>query len=121
MLNLTQLQEILSEIISLAKHAGVQDNSVLSQNTLAVMPNGLNWLFLRPNTAQTGVGVNPPYSNHHTAPKGVLVRFPLMVWLILQNKPFGEYVKRLLMLPRVRPHRPFMGKLLKTTLGAFQC
>lgn len=121
MLNLSKLQAILNEIISLATPAKSRDNKILSQNELAVTPNGLNWLFLRPNTAQTGVGVNPPYTDHHTAPKGVLVRFPLMVWLILQNKPIGEYAKRLLIQPRVRPHRPFMGFLLKNELGAFPC
>ncbi|MDO4896297.1 MAG: hypothetical protein Q3971_02945 [Moraxella sp.] len=63
----------------------------------------------------------PPYTDHHTAPHGVLVRFPLMVWLILQNKPFGEYVKRFLVRPRVRPHRPNTGFSTQNLKGAFPC
>ena len=111
-----QVKFFISEILSLAKNAGVKYDEPLSQNTIAVTPNGLNWLFLRPNTAK-GAGVSPSYTQ--SLPAKLLADFrPFMVWLILQNKPVGEYVKRLLLLPRVRPHRPFMGKLLKTTIGA---
>ncbi|MFA9487189.1 MULTISPECIES: hypothetical protein [unclassified Moraxella] len=107
-----QVKCFISEILSLAKIAGVKYDERLSQNELAVTPNGLHWLFLRPNTAK-GAGVNPSYIGNVNT-----LYFPFMVWLILQNKPVGEYVKRLLIQPRVRPHRPFMGKLLKTELGA---
>ncbi|WP_432480702.1 hypothetical protein [Moraxella sp. ZY200743] len=103
--------------ISPDKIAGVKYDERLSQNLLAVTPNGLHWLFLRPNTAKAGIGVsvNPSYTQ--TLP--MLANFrPFMVWLILQNKPVGEYVKRSLVRPRVRPHRPLLGKLLKTLLGA---
>ncbi|NSM10993.1 hypothetical protein G5C01_06440 [Moraxella bovoculi] len=109
-------QEFIKNI-SLAKNAGVKYDEPLSQNELAVTPNGLNWLFLRPNTAKAGIGVSVSPSYMQTLP--MLANFrPFMVWLILQNKPFGEYVKRLLIQPRVRPHRPFMGFLLKIELGA---
>ena len=108
----------MNKIISLDKITEIRQNGVLSQKLTAVTPSGLDWLFLRPNTAQHGIGsgVNPPYTGYHTAKSG-LVRFPLMVWLILQNKPLGEYVKRLLFQPR---HHPFMGNLLKTEIGVFQ-
>ncbi|WP_063514386.1 hypothetical protein [Moraxella ovis] len=111
------LKQELIKNISLAKNAGVKYDELLSQNLLAVTPNGLNWLFLRPNTAKAGIGVSVSPSYTQTLP--MLANFrPFMVWLILQNKPVGEYVKRFLVRPRVRPHRPFMGKLLKTLLGA---
>lgn len=118
MLNLIHLQSQMREKLSFAKTAILNNNGVLSQNELAVTPNGLNWLFLRPNVAQsgTGAGVNPSYMDLATSK-----RFPLMVWLILQNKPIGEYVKRLLIQPRVRPHHPITGYQLKTELGAFLC
>lgn len=120
-MNKIQCKLKLSEVISFDKITEMRQNGVLSQNEIAVTPSGLDWLFLRPNTAQHGIGlgVNLPYTDHHTAKSG-LVRCPLMVWLILQNKPLGEYVKRLLFQPRVRPHRPFMGNLLKTEIGVFQ-
>lgn len=108
----------ISENISLATPTKSRDNKNLSQNELAVMPNGLNWLFycLQSNKDKA----IPPYTDHHTA-KGVLVRLPFMVWLILQNKPFGEYVKRLLLIPRVRPHRPNTGFSTQNLTGAFPC
>lgn len=109
--------EILAnrEFISLAKVAGVKYDERLSQNYKAVTPNGLNWLFLRPNTATSGIvaGVNPSYTGNVFT-----LYFPFMVWLILQNKPVGEYVKRYLCKPRVRPHRPFLGLLTQNYKGA---
>ena len=118
MLNLIHLQSQMREKLSFAKTTILNNNGVLSQNAKAVTPNGLNWLFLRLNVAQsgTGAGVNPSYIDLATSK-----RFPLMVWLILQNKPIGEYVKRLLLQPRVRPHRPNLGLLLKIAKGAFLC
>lgn len=111
------LKQELIKNISLAKNAGVKYDEPLSQKLKAVTPNGLNWLFLRPNTAKAGIGVSVSPSYMQTLP--MLANFrPFMVWLILQNKPVGEYVKRFLLVPRVRPHRPFMGKLLKNLKGA---
>lgn len=107
-MNEIQCKSKLSEIISLATPAKSTHNGVLSQKLKAVMPNGLNWLFLRPNT-----GVNPSYTGNV-----VTLYFPFMVWLILQNKPVGEYVKRYLCKPRVRPHRPFLGLLTQNYKGA---
>ena len=111
-MNKIQFKAIFDENISLAKSVSVEYDKNLSQKQIAVMPNGLNWLFLRPNTAK-GAGVNPSYTGNVFT-----LHLPVMVWLILQNKPVGEYVKRLLFVPRVRPHRPFMGKLLKNQIGA---
>ncbi|MCL1623657.1 hypothetical protein M2R47_05310 [Moraxella sp. Tifton1] len=110
-MNIISVKEYLSEIISLDKINEMLQNSVLSQNLLAVTPNGLNWLFYCSNSDDLAI---PPYN--HTAQS---VRFPFMVWLILQNKPIGEYVKRLLTEPRVRPHHPNLGFLLNKLLGAF--
>lgn len=104
------LKSHFSEIISLAKNAGVKYDELLSQNLYSGSPYRQNWLFLRPNK---GAGVNPSYIGNVFT-----LYFPFMVWLIVQNKPIGEYVQRLLYRPRVRPHRPFMGKLLKTCIGA---
>lgn len=107
------LKQELIKNISLAKNAGVKYDEPLSQKLKAVTPNGLNWLFLRPNTA-TGAGVNPSYTGNVFT-----LYFPFMVWLIVQNKPIGEYVQRFLLVPRVRPHRPLLGKLLKNLKGVF--
>lgn len=104
-MNILHLKHLGSENISLHKPQPNSDNGVLSQKQKAVTPNCLNWLFLRLNTAK-GVGVNPSYINYAQR-----VDYPFMVWLILQNKPIGEYVKRLLFVPRVKPHRPFLGCL----------
>lgn len=111
------LKQELIKNISLVKNAGVKYDELLSQNLYSGSPYRQNWLFLRPNTAKagTGAGVSPSYTQHLP----MLANFrPFMVWLIVQNKPIGEYVQRLLYRPRVRPHRPFMGKLLKTCIGA---
>ncbi|MDO4427131.1 MAG: hypothetical protein Q4B88_03285 [Moraxella sp.] len=53
MLNLTKLQTILNEIISLATPAKSTHNGILSQKLTAVMPNGLNWLFFTPKHRPT--------------------------------------------------------------------
>lgn len=111
------LKQELIKNISLAKNAGVKYDEPLSQNAKAVTPNGLNWLFLRPNTAKAGIGISVSPSYTQTLP--MLANFrPFMVWLILQNKPIGEYVKRFLLQPRVRPHRPFLGLLTQNAKGA---
>ena len=111
----------MNKIISLDKITEIRQNGVLSQKLTAVTPSGLDWLFLRPNTAQHGIGsgVNSPYTGYHTTKSG-LVRFPLMVWLILQNKPLGEYVKRFLVIPRVRPHHTITGFSTQNLQGVFQ-
>lgn len=120
-MNKIQCKSKVSEIISLDKITEIRQNGVLSQKLTAVTPSGLDWLFLRPNTAQHGIGsgVNSPYTGYHTTKSG-LVRFPLMVWLILQNKPLGEYVKRFLVIPRVRPHHPITGFSTQNLQGVFQ-
>ncbi|AWY20063.1 hypothetical protein [Moraxella bovis] len=105
-MNEIQCKSKVSEIISLDKIDEIRQNGVLSQKLTAVMPNGLNWLFYCPKHRAI-----PPYTGFS--------RLPVMVWLILQNKPIGEYVKRLLLTPRVRPHRPFTGNLLKNLTGVF--
>ena len=112
-LNTIQSNHIPNENISLHKPQPNSDNGVLSQKQKAVTPNCLNWLFLRLNTVK-GAGVNPSYINYAQR-----VDYPFMVWLILQNKPIGEYVKRLLFVPRVKPHRPFLGCLTQKTKGVF--
>ncbi|RKW41837.1 MAG: hypothetical protein D8B60_05920 [Moraxella sp.] len=112
-MNILHLKHLGSENISLHKPQPNGDNGVLSQILLAVTPNCLNWLFLRLNTTK-GAGANPSYINYAQR-----VDYPFMVWLILQNKPIGEYVKRLLFVPRVKPHRPFLGCLTQKTKGVF--
>ena len=116
-MSFTQLKDKQHEKISVDKLFKVFNNAFLSQNLQAVTPNCPNWLFLRPDTATHGenAGVNPSYTDHAQS-----VRYPFMVWLILQNKPVGEYVERLLVRPRVRPHRPILGYLLKILQGAFK-
>lgn len=114
MLNIIHYQGKLDENLSLAMHAKSGNNGSLSQEQKAVTPNGLNWLFYCPKCANP-LAI-PPYN--HFATTGNL---PLMVWLILQNKPFGEYAKRLLFVPRVRPRHPIIGFLLKNQKGAFPC
>lgn len=98
------------EKISFAISAMSGNNGILSK-TKAVSPNCQNWLFLRPNTA----GVNPSYKDfvqtkHLSSYDGVTP----------QNKPFGEYVGRCLLLPRVNPITLF-GRFSQTqkTKGAF--
>ena len=98
---------------SFDKVVRVADNSRLSQNLQAVTPNCSNWLFYClhgdfPHTANTSF-IDFVFAKC----------LSFMVWLILQNKPTGEYVERLLVRPRVRPHRPITGYLLKTLQGVF--
>ncbi|MGP1606838.1 MAG: hypothetical protein ACTTGU_01605 [Moraxella sp.] len=112
-MNILHLKHLGSENISLHKPQPNSDNGVLSQKQKAVTPNCLNWLFLRLNTVK-GAGVNPSYINYAQR-----VDYPFMVWLILQNKPIGKYVKRLLFVPRVKPHHPFLGCLTQKTKGVF--
>lgn len=100
----------ISEIISLVKCAGVIDNDALSQNVKAVTPNRQNWLFYCSNNLS--YLTIPPYTG--------IFCLSFMVWLILQNKPFGEYAKRYLLQPRVRPHRPFLGLLTQNVKGVFK-
>lgn len=91
--------QLYNENKSLDKQVDATNNGVLSQKLIAVTPNCSNWLFLRPNTAQsgTGAGVNPSYicftSTKPSSYDGV----------ILQNKPIGEYAERFLLVPRVDP------------------
>lgn len=111
MLNIIHHQGKFDEKLSIAKVIMTGYYEFLTQKQIAVTPNGLNWLFYCPKHR-----VIPPYN--HFATTGNL---PLMVWLILQNKPIGEYAKRLLFVPRVRPYHPIIGFLLKNQIGAFLC
>lgn len=99
MLNCIQQKSKNTEKISLPKClscvAGVGNNGVLSQKVKAVQPNRQSLAFLLPKTRQF-----LPYTG--------FLRLSFMVWLILQNKPIGEYAKRLLLLPRVRPNHPIV-------------
>ncbi len=88
------------EKISFAINAMSGNNGILSK-VKAVSPNCQNWLFLRPNTATNGIGagVNPSYKGF--VPTKYLSSYD---GVTPQNKPsFGEYVGRLLLLPRVNP------------------
>lgn len=87
---------LMSEFFSLVLLVKIIENLILSQNSKAVKPNRQIMAFFMPNTRQF-----LPYT-------GFLCLF-FMVWLILQNKPFGEYVERLLLRPRVRPNHPILG------------
>ena len=64
----------MNEIISLDKITEIRQNGVLSQKLTAVTPSGLDWLFFFFFTAQhaIGSGVNPPYTDHHTAKSGLV-------------------------------------------------
>lgn len=99
---------IISKIM-LDSQVNNADNGILSK-VKAVSPNCQNWLFLRPNA-----GVNPSYKDfvqtkHLSSYDGVTP----------QNKPFGEYVGRCLLLPRVNPITLF-GRFSQTqkVKGAF--
>lgn len=105
------------EKISFAIDVMNGDNGYLSQNEIAVSPNCQKWLFLRSNTATSGIGagVNPSYKDfvqtkHLSSYDGVTP----------QNKPFGEYVGRYLFQPRVNPITLF-GRFSQTQneIGAF--
>lgn len=104
MLNIIHHQGKFDEKLSIDTPAKSGNNGILTQNLQAVTPNGLNWLFYCLSYTLNPVDLRP-----------------FMLWLILQNKPIGEYAKRLLVRPRVRPQRPFMGYLLKTLQGASLC
>lgn len=115
-MNIIQHKPINHEKISFAINGASGDNGILSK-VKAVSPNCQNWLFLRPNTATNGIGagVNPSYKDfvptkHLSSYDGVTP----------QNKPFGEYVGRLLLLPRVNPITLF-GRFSQTqkVKGAF--
>ncbi|UNU73650.1 hypothetical protein LU293_01690 [Moraxella nasovis] len=105
-MNIIQKTTAKREFISLAKINECLQNSVLSQKCKAVR-----------HTAQTGFFI--AYSQGKPTISNAFWCYSLMVWLILQNKPFGEYVERLLYIPRVRPHHPFAGLLLKNCKGAY--
>ncbi|WP_019520172.1 hypothetical protein [Faucicola boevrei] len=91
---------LMSEFFSLVKVAGVKDNSFLSK-LHSGSPNRHILAFFTPITGQF-----LPYTG--------FLRLFFMVWLILQNKPLGEYVERLLCKPRVRPNHPILGNFSLT-------
>lgn len=63
--------------------------------------------------------VNPTISQHSQGNTIISHDYVRIDGLILQNKPFGEYVERLLIVPRVRPITlNNLGYLLKNLLGA---
>lgn len=93
----------------LATGASKCDNDCTLKICKAVTPNGSNWLFYCLKSM-----ANPTYTLNP-----LLDLRPFMLWLIPQNKALAEYVERLLYKPRVRPQRPFMGKLLKICKGVF--
>lgn len=103
------------EKISFAIQFVSGNNGILSK-TKAVSPNCQNWLFLRSNTATSGIGagVNPSYAHF------VNTKSSSYDGVTPQNKPFGEYVGRCLLLPRVNPITLF-GRFSQTqkTKGAF--
>lgn len=93
------------------------DNGILSKTNSDYANIAKTWLFLRPNTATSGIGagVNPSYKDfvqtkHLSYYDGVTP----------QNKPFGEYVGRFLLVPRVNPITLF-GRFSQTQklIGAF--
>lgn len=87
---------LISEFFSLDNLGKIANNAILSQNSKAVKPNRQTVAFFMPI-----IGQFLPYTG--------FLRLFFMVWLILQNKPFGEYVERLLLRPRVRPNHPILG------------
>lgn len=105
--------QLYNENKSLDKQVDATNNGVLSQNCKAVTPNCSNWLFYCLNGDNPHTGI--------TSYMGFVFTkyFPFMVWLILQNKPIGEYVERLLYKPRVRPHRPIIRVLTQNCKGVF--
>lgn len=87
-----------------------------SQNVKAVKPNRQNWLFYCPKSDKDKA--SPIIYAKFITNNKINLR-PFMVWLILQNKPVGEYAKRYLLQPRVRPHRPSLGLLTQNVKGVF--
>ena len=98
---------------SLDKQVDATNNGILSQKHIAVTPNCSNWLFYCLNGDNPHAGITSYIDFVFTK------CLSFMVWLILQNKPIGEYVERFLYVPRVRPHRPMTGYLLKNHIGVF--
>lgn len=105
------------EKISFAISAMSGNNGILSKTNSDYANIAKNWLFLRSNTATSGIGagVNPSYKDfvqtkHPSSYDGVTP----------QNKPFGEYVGRFLLVPRVNPITLF-GRFSQTQklIGAF--
>lgn len=86
---------LISEFFSLDNLGKIANNAILSK-TKSGTPNRQIMAFFMPI-----IGQFLPYTG--------FLRLFFMVWLILQNKPFGEYVERLLFVPRVRPNHPILG------------
>lgn len=107
-MNKTNHKTIFDKNKSLAKKISKRYDGVLSQKYLAVMPNGLNWLFLCPNFIK---GMNPSY----LANLGKV----LMVWLILQNKPIGKYAKRFTRYTESETTPPIIRAFNSKYLGVF--
>lgn len=100
-MNRFNFKVLMSEFFSLVLLVKMIENLILSQKVKAVKPNRQTMAFFMPITGQF-----LPYTGY--------LRLCFMVWLILQNKPLGEYVERLLLLPRVRPNHPILAVLSLT-------
>lgn len=113
---LSQLSQNFQKSLEFFTHQ--VDNKILSQKYLAVSPNCQKWLFLRSNTATSGIcaGVNLSYKDFVQTK-----HLPFYDRDIPQNKPFGEYVGRLLDIPRVISLSPIFWAISQTLnyLGAF--
>lgn len=98
---------LMSEFFSLDNLGKIANNATLSK-IISGTPNRQIMAFFMPITGQF-----LPYTG--------FLRLFFMVWLILQNKPFGEYVERLLIIPRVRPNHPILGyfPLTQKLLGGY--
>lgn len=119
MLNYIQQKSKNTEKISLPKClsyvAGVGNNGILSK-IISGTPNRQLLAFFMPKWYQLPC----KQSNIHALNISNFGYIFVMVWLILQNKPIGEYVKRLLIMPRVRPHRPIaVFPLTQKLLGGY--
>lgn len=97
----------MSEFFSLVLLVKMIENLILSK-IISGTPNRHILAFFMPITGQI-----LPYTG--------FLRLCFMVWLILQNKPLGEYVERLLIIPRVRPNHPILGNfpLTQKLLGGY--
>ncbi|UTO04794.1 hypothetical protein NKT77_09870 [Moraxella sp. FZLJ2107] len=100
---------------SLDKKATRDNNKTLSKIVSDTANIAKTWLFLRPNHATNGIdaSANPSYTG--------VKRLSSYDGVTPQNKPFfGEYVGRLLTIPRVNPITLF-GRFSQTQkiVGAF--
>lgn len=98
---------------SFDKVVRVADNSFLSQKYLAVTPNCSNWLFYCLH------GDNPHTANTSFIDFVFAKCLSFMVWLILQNKPTGEYVERFTRYAESETTPPYYRAFTQNYLGVF--